>query len=297
MIYLFTALYGEAHIFIRRYHLIKNPENTCFQEFYNEKSDIRLTITGVGEVNAAAAVSSICSLQRPGPGDILLNVGICASIKVCDGIFLCNKLVEQATGKTFYPDMLYRHEFEEAALVTGMLPWSGGRAGMTGTLSWNSEHDGDGLSDSGGTLYDMEAAAIYQAGSYFFGPHQMMFLKIVSDKGMAGAVTPKQVELLMEQNQDRILAYISRLQMTAHGEGQRGKRLPHEEEALIERLSNDLHCSKAMRDSLRQHIHYLTLAGADYDAVIQAMYRQKLLPCRDKREGKRCFEELKRKLF
>lgn len=168
---------------------------------------------------------------------------------------------------------------------------------MTGTLSWNSEHDGDGLSDSGGTLYDMEAAAIYQAGSYFFGPHQMMFLKIVSDKGMAGAVTPKQVELLMEQNQDRILAYISRLQMTAHGEGQRGKRLPHEEEALIERLSNDLHCSKAMRDSLRQHIHYLTLAGADYDAVIQAMYRQKLLPCRDKREGKRCFEELKRKLF
>lgn len=284
MIYLFTALYCEAHLFIRHYELVKNPENTCFQEFYNETAGIRLAITGVGEVSAAAAVGSICSVHRPGRQDLLLNVGTCARKAEGDGIFLCNQIIEQATGRTFYPDMLYRHEFAEETLVTGMLPW-------------NSEHDSAGPADWGGTLYDMEAAAIYQAGSYFFGPHQMIFLKIESDCGLARTVSPKQVEQVMEQYQDRICAYLSQLQMIANGERKEERDLPYKEETLFEKLCTDMHCSKAMGDSLRQHIHYLILAGADYHAVIQKMYQQRLLPCKDKREGKLRFEELKRRLF
>lgn len=29
----------------------------------------------------------------------------------------------------------------------------------------------------------MEAAAIYQAGNYYYAPHQMLFLKVVTDHG------------------------------------------------------------------------------------------------------------------
>ena len=58
MVYLFTALYCEAQIFIRQFNLTKNLENIWFQEFYNETLNLRLTITGVGELAAAAAVSS-----------------------------------------------------------------------------------------------------------------------------------------------------------------------------------------------------------------------------------------------
>ena len=52
-----------------------------------------------------------------------------------------------------------------------------------------------------------------------------------------------------------------------------------------------------MKDSLRQYIRYLTLSKSDYIDVINDMYEKGLLPCKDKREGKLCFEELKQRLF
>ena len=49
-------------------------------------------------------------------------------------------------------------------------------------------------------LHDMEGAAIYQAGSYWLGPHQMSFIKVISDHGTdqisAGIVQP-------DENEDR----------------------------------------------------------------------------------------------
>ncbi len=286
MIYIFTALYCEAHIFIKRFNLKKNSENTWFQEFYNEAADVRLTVTGVGEIHAAIAVSSVCSVYRPKQKDVLLNVGICAHMTDGDGIYLCNKIIEQTTGKTFYPDMLYRHDFCEAAIITGMQPWTGENGSI---------RQSDAILD--GSLYDMEAAAVYQAGSCFFGPHQMMFLKAVSDRGEAKGVSEKQTEHLMEKYQDCIVDYIRQIQMITQTNGGQENCLRREEEALLEKLCTDMHCSKAMRDSLRQYIRYLTLEGREYGFVIQDMYEKGLLPCKDKREGKLRFEELKRRLF
>ena len=158
MIYLFTALYCEAHGLIRKFGLARNPKNTWLQEFYNQEAGIRLTITGVGEIAAAAAVGSVCGACRPAREDILLNVGICARREGREGIFLCNQITEQATGRTFYPDMLYRHDFQEGPIVTGMGLWN--RA---------DDRPESGPAVPAGALYDMEAAAIYQAGSLFFG--------------------------------------------------------------------------------------------------------------------------------
>ena len=279
MVYIFTALYCEAQIFISQFKLVKNQENTWLQEFYNESAEIRLAVTGVGEIAAAAAVGSICALYRPAPGDLLVNVGICAHTAKNDGIFLCSKIIENATGKTFYPDMLYRHNFCEGTLVTGMLPWNGENAAPAGNL------------------YDMEAAAVYQAGSRFFGPHQMIFLKIVSDHGAVGEVSRERVLHLMEKYQDCVLDYIGQTAaITQTGSCRRNS--PHqEEERLVETFCADLHCSKAMRDSVRHMIRYLTLAKIDYVSVIQDMYEKKLLPCKDKREGKLRFEKFKERLF
>ena len=285
MIYIFTALYCEASFFISHFHLAKNPENTRFMEFQNETAGIRLTVTGVGEIAAAAAVSSVCTASRPTQGDILFNIGTCARRAGSDGIFLCNKITEQATGKTFYPDILYRHEFPEEAIVTGMKPYHG------------DETDTVPASFPDGTLYDMEAAAIYQAGSYFFGPHQMMFAKIVSDRGAAKSVSKEQVTCLMEAYEESLSGFMELLMKISSDQTQRYSCLSGEQEALLEKLCADLHCSKVMCDSLRQHMIYLALAGTDVVSVIQSMYEEGLVPCKDKREGKRCFEELKRRLF
>ena len=286
MIYLFTALYCEAHIFIKQFKLIKNQENTQFQEFYNETACIRLIITGVGEIAAATAVGSVCSVYKPTTGDFLVNVGICAHTAKNDGIFLCNKIIEQTTGKTFYPDMLYRHNFCEETIMTRMIPWNG-EDNSTKTLS----------STPNGNLYDMEAAAIYQAGSHFLGPHQMIFLKIVSDSGSVEEVSKERTMYLMEKYQDCIFDYIGQLSAITQKNRYHQSILCQEEEKLLETFCCDLHCSKAMRDSMRQYIRYLTLERVDYISIIQDMYEKGLLPCKDKREGKLCFEEFKRRLF
>lgn len=279
MVYLFTALYCEAHIFIKQYKLIKNQQRTWFQEFYNEADGIRLAVTGVGEIAASATVSSVCSLYRPMPDDLLLNVGICAHAAKNEGIFLCNKIIEEATGRTFYPDMLYRHNFCEETIVTRMLPWHGGNASCAANL------------------YDMEAAAVYQAGARFFGPHQMSFLKIVSDSGAVKDISKERVTHLMERYQDSIFDYIRRMAALTQANSRRQKELCQEDTRLIGTFCADLHCSKAMRDSVQQYIRYLTLAGTDYISVIQDMYEKELLPCKDKREGKQRFEEFKKRLF
>lgn len=279
MIYIFTALYCEAHIFIQKYNLIKNQENTWFEEFYNKTASIRLTITGVGEIAAAAVVSSVCSLYKPAQNDLLLNIGLCAHTAQNNGIFLCNKIIEQSTGKIFYPDMLYHHNFSEGTIVTGMRLWNG--------------EDYNNII----AMYDMEAAAVYQVGIHFFGPHQMLFLKIVSDKGFAEEVSKERTALLMEQYQDCIFDFIKQLFIIIQNDSCYKIQLPEKEERIVETFCMDLHCSKAMKDSMKQYIRYLILSNIDYISIIQDMYRENMLPCKDKKEGKLRFEEFKRRLF
>lgn len=294
MIYIITAMYAEAHVFITRFQLKKDISHTHFQVFKNEEAELCLVISGVGSVPAAVAVSSICTEYGAGQEDFLLNVGICAGIlsenvnrtdNICQigKIFLCNKIREQVTCKTFYPDILYRHGFTEAQIVTGARPYI--------------KTDQAELASTDFYLYDMEAAAIYQAGAYYFGPHQMSFLKIVSDNGNSKNVTPGQIECLIGSNMDSISDYITHLQAIAHQE-QRPKPIPEDmAQKRLEKLCLDMHCSRTMSESVRQYIRYCILAGVDYDSVIEEMYRKGQLPCKDKREGKQCFEELKERLL
>ena len=57
MIYVVTALYQEAHGFIRELELKKNTAYAPFEVFDNESAGIRLVVTGVGEIAAAAVVA------------------------------------------------------------------------------------------------------------------------------------------------------------------------------------------------------------------------------------------------
>ncbi len=315
MVYIVAAFYWEAHMIIEAYGLKKVLESTHFQQFYSKEAGMCLTISGAGEIAAAAAVSSMCTQYQPGAGDMLLNIGICAGMGGQEGVFVVHKLTEQATGKTFYPDMLYRCPFPEASLMTGMAPQVGvgpqagvlQRSRALGAVELPGRQEEAQRARGYRGLYDMEAAAVYQAGAYYFGPHQMVFIKVVSDNGGADAkdIAGHQVEQLFAKYKGSILGHIRFLQSVQKSLYRQGKgdlRIGRsaqgdKKQERIQALCADMHCSKAMKDGLLEYIRYLELAGIDYEAAIQRMYDEKKLPCKDKREGKKCFAQLKEYLL
>ena len=303
MIYVMMALYQEAHGLIRELELKKNAAYAPFEVFDNESAGIRLVVTGVGEIAAAAVVAAVCARDGADAADFLINIGCCAAAEGADSgcepadrdmdsgygaahaaqigdLYVCHKITEQATGKTFYPDILYRHPWKERELVTGMQP-----------LQRAAAH---------GALYDMEAAAVYQAGIRFFSPDRMFFLKVVSDFGIAGQerMTAEVLTGLLEQHVKEVAAFLTNLREAADEEETlRNDGILQENEAVLERLFAALHCSQTMRASARQYITYAALTGYDWKAELEEWYARGLLPCKDRREGKVRLEELKQVLL
>lgn len=298
MIYVMMALYQEAHGLIRELELKKNTAYAPFEVFDNESAGIRLVVTGVGEIAAAAATAAVCARDGADAADFLINIGCCAAgcCKPADrdmdsgygeanaaqigDLYVCHKITEQATGKTFYPDILYRHPWRERELVTGMQP-----------LQRAAAH---------GVLYDMEAAAVYQAGIRFFSPDRMLFLKVVSDFGIAGQerMAAEALTGLLEQHVKEVAAFLTNLREAADEEETlRSDGILQEDEMVLERLFAALHCSQTMRASVRQYITYAALTGCDWKAELEEWYARGLLPCKDRREGKVRLEELKQVLL
>ena len=274
MIYIFSAFYAEAKNIIDHYGLKKekSPEMVRFDVFANES--IRLVITGVGEINAAAAVSNIGGAYGISPDDEILNVGCGAgfSSDICLGsIILGNKLTEQMTGRTFYPDMLMKANLRECEIITAVRVLKEGREQV---------------------VYDMEAAAIYQAAAFFVGPHRMHFIKLVSDAGER--IDQSKITELFALQEDKICGYIDRLLSACVD------KAPMDDTQSswnMDRLICDMRCSKVMGDQLAQLIKYCRLSGIDYKAVLDEYYTKGLLPCESKREGKKCLFELKQRLL
>ena len=253
MIYVMMALYQEAHGLIRELKLKKNTAYAPFEVFDNESAGIRLVVTGVGEIAAAAATAAVCARDGADTADFLVNIGCCAAAEGAAGgcepadrdmdsgygaahaaqtgdLYVCHKITEQATGKTFYPDILYRHPWKERELVTGMQP-----------LQRAAAH---------GALYDMEAAAVYQAGIRFFSPDRMIFLKVVSDSGVAGQerMTAETLAGLLEQHVKAVAGFLANLWKAAdEEEALRSGGILQEDEAVLEQIFAALHCSQTMR--------------------------------------------------
>lgn len=278
MINIITALYCEAEPMIRYYQLKKDTEYNKFHVF--QKDEIRLIITNTGCIAAAAGVSYFCTLHPPASTDILINIGVCAAKEKktpVGSIFLCNKITEEATGRSFYPDILYEHPFCEENLITCSRAVKG----------YETEKQDV-------KLYDMEAAGIYQAAAYFIKPHQIYFLKIVSDYGMEQGPNSMGITELVEKNMPVITSWIEQLSMLSEPD----KPLFTTEEArLIENISSRLQCSVTMEHKLVQLLHYNKLVHGNLDHVMKELNSIYDTQCKTKAEGKRCFEQLKERLL
>ena len=301
MIHIFTALYPEAKPLIQALSLKKRATQTHYQQFLSEEGDLSLTITGVGPLQAAAVTASVLTDYDAGAQDQLLSLGTAARLTTCPAsMYHVNKITEAATMRDFYPDMLLNTGLPEASLITGAKLYTKQESGYAADL------------------YDMEAAAIYQAASMFLGPHQMNFLRIVTDDGLTQeemetgmtmrtvtnaasgteskpavgteASAPRSLAAhvtdCVEQQVDTIVTVVDKLRALMAAEAAGHQVLTENEQQLVDKLIADAHFSKVMADECVQLIRYAALSELDWQQPIAALYAEGLVPTCDKRAGK-----------
>lgn len=282
MVYVFCAFYGECSGLIKHYNLKKRQTDKYyrFDVFENENQPVRIILTGQGSVMAVAAVSGAASFFGIKAEDAIINVGTCAGNYEPGQVFICNKITEEATGRTFYPDMILRSNLPERELVTAPV------------VIRKSIHEYANKDSHNMVLYDMEAAAIYQAANLYVGPHRMGFVKVVSDNGDIEGLTPDFIKGLMAEAVDEIASYVDMFVTDTHDMCR-----AEESTQFTNQLCKDLHCSKVMENQVRQLIKYLSLEGTDYMTYINKLYNEGRLPAHDKKNGKVCLDEIKRELL
>lgn len=326
MLEIITALYPEAEGVIR--HLSLKTEKTAFpfRSFRSEDGSIRLTISGTGKAVAAAAVG--CILGRYEREELstvqLVNYGSCALYQSSDTrngcerigttidekLYLVNKLTDLDSGATYYPDLLVRLNLPEAEIVTGSrilrenpaknanpgleAASDGSRqmASLAAVTGIQSEFVSNRERLPSVTLYDMEAAGIYEAARLFLGPHQLHFLKGVTDHGTDanGRIDVAAFRERMETYADMALPY---LHMLANTPRQQGKFSHAQEAFLEEKISTALHASVTMQLQIRQLVRYAALAGVDVEKIFEQCMATHDGSCRDRREGKLLLEQMR----
>lgn len=274
MIFMCTSMYCEAHPFIKQLHLKKDFHSYKFEIFRNE--EIILMITGIGKVKAAVALTYLFSKYEPKGNDLLMNIGVCGTKNQNTAIgtaFFCNKIIENETKRSFYPDMLLKHPFEEASVETF-------------SLVINKED-----MEFEGNLVDMEASGIYQAASVFLQPHQIIFVKIVSDHLKTEKLRKERISKLIKNKAAQIIDWMNEVKQELLYEK---NVFSEKEQKIFKGVAKNLRLSSTMENQLKQLFTYYKLQYGDF-TDFASIYID--VVCQSKNEGKRYFEEIKQKLI
>lgn len=296
MIFIATAMYIEAEAFIKKLELKKDTTITKFQVFKN--NDITLIITGTGKIKASIALTYLFSKNEPTEKDIFINIGICGSRKVSYKIgdtFLCNKIIDNDTKRTYFSDIIFKHPFYEESLECSSLPCSSLENFTTKDFSDNNNNNfpkRDSIRNSfEGNLIDMESSGLYESAITFLHPHEIFFIKIISDFLDIDKknVTLENIKEIISNSSDSIINWIINIKNNYTYD--REFFTPKEIE-LIDTISKNLKFSCSMENEFKQLIKYYELTNhGDYSEIIKNTLP---LKCNSKKEGKLYLEELRK---
>lgn len=280
MIYVVTALFIEAKPWIQLYSLKRDPTQKHFQLFYNDT--MRLIISQPGKVNAAIAVTELFHHTPPTPRDILINIGVAAScqshLPMGSG-YLIHKITDHDTGRDYYPDIIFQHDFNEASLAT-----------------YSQVADNSDCQLEANDLIDMEASGIYTAAIHYLKSHQIMFFKCISDNGGTNDLTPEFVSQLIAGHIPDLCQYACQI---SKGLAQQSDyELSEEELRLIEQLTDQLYFSVTMSHQFRQLLLYAKLTGTNLSLYLTKLSEELMIqPCHSKKEGKEYLERIRCELL
>lgn len=271
MIIIAVSMYMEAEPFIKQLGLKKQEGYGRYQIFRNNR--FLLVITGVGSIRSASAISYVFGRENIKKTDIVINVGICGGKKEVFSIgecIMCNKIIDNSSNKVFYPDMLYKHDFKETYITTFSRP------------NFDMTIDTD--------CADMEASGFYIAASAFIYQHNIHIIKIISDY-MDGKIDNNLIKKNINDKAKPIIKWIIK---RADNEDENMLILNHFESDLIKDIAQNLKISLTMKYELIKLSKNYKIRNKE---VMNILNNYKDIKCREKKEGKKNFEEIRQKLI
>ncbi len=271
MLYIVTALYIEAKPLISLFNLKKDNTYTKFQVFSNE--NIKLIISGTGKIKSATALTYLISNKDIKENEYIINIGFIASLnnnsQLGDIVYI-SKIQNAYSDTTFYPEIIYKHNFLEGSLTTFDK--------IIDNKIENIEY------------IDMEAYGFFQTASIFFKKDKIIVLKIISD-------------ILKENVKDRILfdfeddnifnesykkIYDFLLKFLNIPTDSRNN-FNNNEQDLIKKVLENLKLSDTMTYELFNILKYLKIKYGNIDIL----KKYENIEINSKVQGKKIFEEIK----
>ena len=271
MLYIVTALYIEAKPLISLFNLKKDNSYTKFQVFSNE--NIKLIISGTGKIKSATALTYLIANKDIKENDYIINIGFIASSnnnsQLGDIVYI-SKIQSAYSDTTFYPEMIYKHNFLEGSLTT------------FDRIIENKIENVEYI--------DMEAYGFFQTASIFFKKDKIIVLKIVSD-------------ILKENIKDRILfdfkddalfnesyknIYEFLLKFINFPDDNKNN-FNNNEQDLIKKVLENLKLSDTMTYEFFNILKYLKIKYGNIDIL----KKYENIEVKSKLQGKKIFEEIK----
>jgi len=228
MVGVIAALAVEGTVFRRAWGLKSLDAEGPFR-CYGDEEKI-LIVSGTGKVRCASAVSWLVTRFPALREGVLINAGIAGSKTHQIGtVHLIQTAADTASGKRFYPDILFAHPYGEAALHTVDRPSAALLEGM-------------GAAD----LVDMEGAAFLEAAQLFLPCHRSHIVKVVSDNLSPEKVDRGDIPRLME-NVLPAVAHIIESVPRGGEEGELAKRM-----AVFSRIGERWRLTASQRAQLKR---------------------------------------------
>lgn len=271
MIYIATALALEARPIIDYYGLKRDNKIKKIQVFKND--DIVLMITGTGILKSAIAVTHILTIFDIKRDDLFLNIGVCGAVndkyKIGEIIFV-NRIKNSITGRNWYPEVVFKHDFKEGYLETYS----------------NPIYSKENLKCD---IVDMEGAGLIEAISLFFESYQIIFLKIISDR--LEKVSAEVVPELIKNNLSFIDEYLKNRKLAFKDEK---AGIDEIELEYIEIFAQTMRFTQTMKNELKELLNYFKLSGGNIKEILEEFEIDEL---EDKREGKRVLNEIRKRII
>ena len=230
MIHLIIATFPEATYFIKSLKLKKIESISEFKVYYN--NNFTLTITGLGKLNAAMAITQTYYEFGKIKNHHWINIGIAGHLNAMIGdIFIVNKILDKNSQKCFY---LYSPNFND----------------INSTLCETFDKFNKNYKNS---LSDMEASGFYESASKYSSREFIHSIKVVSDNKLSSIdfKNNKTIEELFSRHSKKFNLFFEKIQKTFNKNAEDLNKINIKVEKLISKVSFSKSESEQVKNLLK----------------------------------------------